>query len=469
MSRRSPKIEESRHMAKSQLRFKGRAKLKKAQNMQSRQIRCAMTSALLLWTPIALGGEPTRITVQPAVVGAEFQGMGCGVQFYEGHITSLAARQKNDRQNQLYDDMFAKVPTRYLLFGIRHDHSPKDNGSDPWNPTFDEKDFGYCEHLLAIAKAAKERRPDIELLATPLTPPAWMKTNNAVGGGGQAKATLKPGFELKYAAFIWGFLAHMARHGAPVKYVSIANECDWPHDQPGCSFTPEAYADLFNIVGGYLEKMAVKYPDVPRAILFGPNTLSANTAAKTYLPALMRKAGRYVQVLAAHDYDPKGNRWGDMRRLAGDRPVWMTEWCARDKDDTPGQIRNAVEYGRAMHDAFNQGANAWMAYDWAYPPRNSGEALIHVDWGNDYTLTKPYWMFRQWALYLTPGMHEVQAAVPVSSRKTPADDVKPTAFLSKDDRTLVVHVVNVGDADASIILDVKGAWPKPPSRVRTSA
>ena len=33
-----------------------------------------------------------------------------------------------------------------------------------------------------------------------------MTTNNAVGGGGQAKATLKPGMELKFAAFVWGGL-----------------------------------------------------------------------------------------------------------------------------------------------------------------------------------------------------------------------------------------------------------------------
>ena len=50
-----------------------------------------------------------------------------------------------------------------------------------------------------------------------------------------------------------------------------------------------------------------------------------------------------------------------------------------------------------MHDAFTGGVNVWMAYDWVYPPRNGGEALIHVDWGNDYTLKKPYWVFRQWA------------------------------------------------------------------------
>jgi hypothetical protein len=43
-------------------------------------------------------------------------------------------------------------------------------------------------------------------------------------------------------------------------------------------------------------------------------------------------------------------------------------------------INSATEYGAAMHDAFQGGANVFMAHDWVYPPRDSGEALIHVNW-----------------------------------------------------------------------------------------
>src|SRR3954471_17224803 len=196
----------------------------------------------------AHAAAPVRITVNPTKVKQEFQGLGCGAIFYEGHITSLAARQKDARQKELYDDMFAKVPTRYLQLMIRPTHEPQNDNADPWTPKFDEANFKYCQQTLAIAKAAKERRPDIEFFATLQTPPAWMKTNNAEAGGGKAKATLKPKLELELAEYAWAFLAHMARNGATVKYLAITNECDWPHDQPGCFFTPEAHADLFAAV-----------------------------------------------------------------------------------------------------------------------------------------------------------------------------------------------------------------------------
>lgn len=424
--------------------------------------RLCMTLVICLAT-CAAAAAPVRVTVQPARARQEFQGLGCGVMFYEGHVTSLAARQKDARQRELYDDMFKHVSTRYLNLMIRATHEPQNDNADPWTPAFDEANFKYCRHTIAIAKAAKERRPDIEFLATLLTPPPWMKTNDAESGAG--KATLKPKLELEYAEYLWAFCAHMARNGVTIKYLAISNECDWAHDQPGCCFTPEAHADLFKIVGDYLDKMAAKFPDVPRPLLVGPNTLSAPGAVKDYIPAMQRKAAKHVQVLAAHDYDPRGDRWGDMSKLSRGKPVWMTEWCARDADESPGQINSATLYGKAMHDAFTGGANVWFAYDWVYPPRKGGEALIHIDWGNDYTLKKPYWLIRQWGTPLVPGMRVVEATA------DRAADVKPTAFLAADKRSLVVHVVNVTDAEQAIVLAVAGfaGQPGPAARKRTSA
>ena len=55
-------------------------------------------------------------------------------------------------------------------------------------------------------------------------------------------------------------------------------------------------------------------------------------AATDYVPLILKSAGKSLDVIGAHDYDPRGDRWGALRRLAGSRPVWLTEWCARGKD-----------------------------------------------------------------------------------------------------------------------------------------
>ena len=54
-----------------------------------------------------------RIIVLPGKARQEFQRLGCWMMFCEAHITSLAANNKNDRQCELYEDMFAKVNARY--------------------------------------------------------------------------------------------------------------------------------------------------------------------------------------------------------------------------------------------------------------------------------------------------------------------------------------------------------------------
>ena len=85
--------------------------------------------------------DSAQFTVQTAKVRQIFDGLGAGAIFYEGHITSLAARNKNERQQQLYDDMFASVPTRYLQLMIRETHEPKNDNDDPYTPAFDGQEL----------------------------------------------------------------------------------------------------------------------------------------------------------------------------------------------------------------------------------------------------------------------------------------------------------------------------------------
>lgn len=412
--------------------------------------------------------QETKIIVQTTRPKQTFEGLGVGAIFYEGHITSLAARNKKEDQEKLYDDMFTKVPIKYLQLMIRETHEPANDNDDPYTPAFDKKNFAYCDHTLAIAKAALQRQPGVQLYATLYTPPNWMKTNNAPSAGGEMRATIKEGMELELAEYAWAFLAYMQRNGAPIQYLSICNEPDWPHDQPGYCLTADQHAALFKKVSDYLDKMAAKYVDIPRVKLVSPNTLSAPGAAKDYVPKAIKAAGDKVAVIGCHDYDPRGNRWGDLRKLAGSRPVWVTEWCARKKDPSPGMIHSAVDYGVAMHDAFSGGANVFMAYDLVYPPRDSGEALIHVNWGNDYQLTKIYHLYRQYAAPLSPGMKvlDVTMVPPAASA-----NLKPIGFLSADGKKLVVHVVNNQDKAAPISLKAMGKFTsaKSAERVRTSA
>lgn len=432
----------------------------------------AALMAGLVTSSIAQGPRATtKLLVHPQRLRQEFQGMGCGAIFYEGHFTSLAARGKNERQKELYDDCFTDVNTKYLHLMIRHDHEPVNDNDDPYQPAFKQENFAYCQHTLAICQAARERRPDLELYATLYTPPPWMKTNNEPGGGGEKRGTLKPNLELELAEFCWAFLAHMHKNGQPVQYLSIANEPDWPHTQPSYFLTPDQHAALFAKVAAYLDEMAKRHAELPKVKLVAPNVLSAVNCAEKWLPPLLRKAGKSLDVIGCHDYDRRGNRFKTLADAAGGRSVWVTEWCVNGPDKSPELLNSATEFWLAMTEAFNGGAHAWMAYDWVYPPRQGGEALIHVDWGKDYHPTKIYHAFRQWCSPLQPGMKVVETNVTgAASSDFSKPGVKACAFASKDGRTLVIHAACVQDQSATLELRLAGNFAAHTvERRRTSA
>src|SRR6516164_1730414 len=76
------------------------------------------------------------ITVLTARTRQVFNGLGSGAIFFEGHITSLAVCHKDVRQQQLYDDMFSRVPTKFLQLMIRETHEPRNDNDDPYVPAF---------------------------------------------------------------------------------------------------------------------------------------------------------------------------------------------------------------------------------------------------------------------------------------------------------------------------------------------
>ena len=47
-----------------------------------------------LAAPVGLQAAPTQVTVEVSKALQSFDGLGCGAIFYEGHMTSLAARNK---------------------------------------------------------------------------------------------------------------------------------------------------------------------------------------------------------------------------------------------------------------------------------------------------------------------------------------------------------------------------------------
>jgi glucosylceramidase len=116
------------------------------------------------------------------------------------------------------------------------------------------KEYSYCEGLdpdpemkrfsiahdrqwiLPMLREARAAHPDMYLLASPWSPPAWMKANQSMRGGSMRPSSLAP-----YALYFEKFLDAYAAEGVPVHAVTSQNEIDTDQDgrMPACCWPQE--------------------------------------------------------------------------------------------------------------------------------------------------------------------------------------------------------------------------------------
>src|SRR5258707_13790675 len=74
-------------------------------------------------------------------------------------------------------------------------------------------------YILPTIRAALGANPDIKVMALPWSPPAWMKTNDALGGGGFNTANFSA-----LSKYFAKFIAAYEANGVPINYVAVQNE-----------------------------------------------------------------------------------------------------------------------------------------------------------------------------------------------------------------------------------------------------
>lgn len=75
------------------------------------------------------------------------------------------------------------------------------------------------ESILPLTKRAHELNPDLMLIASPWSAPAWMKTSQSMKGG-----SLNPVWYEAYARYFVKFIEEYRRHGVQVSAVTVQNE-----------------------------------------------------------------------------------------------------------------------------------------------------------------------------------------------------------------------------------------------------
>ncbi len=94
-------------------------------------------------------------------------------------------------------------------------------------------------HLIPVLQEILAINPQIRLMASPWSPPVWMKDNRASKGG-----SLLREFYPAYAQYFVKYVKGMAAEGIPIDAITVQNEPLHPGNNPSLLMLPEAQAEF---------------------------------------------------------------------------------------------------------------------------------------------------------------------------------------------------------------------------------
>lgn len=196
-------------------------------------------SAPVHWKP-ASGVAKNAITIDSS---RQFQEvLGFGAAFTDAAcftLSRLDAQVRHELFQKFFDPTQVGLSVSRLCVGSS-DYSTKaysyDDGAEP-DPELKrfsiEHDRGY---ILPILREARAVNPGLWLLASPWSPPGWMKFNDSMLGGSMRKA-----WYATYAEYLQRFLDAYAAEGVSINSITPQNEVDTDQDgkMPACLWGQE--------------------------------------------------------------------------------------------------------------------------------------------------------------------------------------------------------------------------------------
>jgi glucosylceramidase len=232
-------------------------------------------------------------------------------------------------------------------------YSYDDGDPDPELRRFSiDRDRAY---ILPILREIRELNPNVFLLASPWSPPAWMKANGSMLGGSMRKKYLGA-----YAEYFVKFLDAYAADGVTVDAITVQNEVDTDQEgrMPACLWAQE-YETGF--VAEHLgPRLAARHPAPKIWILDHNYNLWGRALAELADP----KVNRYVDGVAWHGYLGQPESMTVVHEAHPDKHAYWTEGGPEDIRD-PGYQTNWAFWGARFSGILRNWARCIMTWNLA--------------------------------------------------------------------------------------------------------
>lgn len=306
-----------------------------------------------------------------------------------------------------------------------------------------------------IKKAMQMTGDQLTLLASPWSPPAWMKTNTSMLKGGQLLAEHRQNWANYFVKFIHAY----EKEGVPIWGVSVQNEPMASQTWESCLYTGEQEsAFIKHYLGpalhqnGFHHKKLIAW-DHNRDLIFqrALAVLHDNETAK------------YVWGIGYHWYETwtgSGMLFENVKKVKEAFPetnVIFTEGCIEKFDFNRIQDWDLGEiYGHSMVNDFNAGAAAWLDWnvllDETGGPNHVGNfcfaPIIADTQRGELHYINSYYYLGHFSKFVRP---KAKRIISSSNR----DSLQTTAFINADG-SIVVIVLNTTDIEMDYHLWIEG-------------
>jgi len=271
----------------------------------------------------------------------------------------------------------------------------------------------------------------IKLLATPWSPPAWMKTNGQMSRGGK----LKPDCRQTWANYYCRYVREYQQENIPIWGLSVQNEVEAAQTWESCLYSPEEERDFVrDYLGPALHREGLS--DI-RLLVFDHNRDHMLDHARVIYddPA----AAQYVWGAAFHWY--VGDWFDNVQRLHDAYPekqLLFTEGC-QEGGPHLGEWSLGERYAKSMINDLNRWTTGWVDWnlvlDETGGPNHVGNycsAPIVIDTLScEILYQSSYYYIGHFSRYIRPGATRIVSG-------SDSEALETTAFLNTDGRIAVI-------------------------------
>jgi glucosylceramidase len=287
------------------------------------------------------------------------------------------------------------------------------------------------QYVLPRVREALAINPDLSVMISPWSPPAWMKTTHSLIQG-----QLLPQYYSAFAQYLARTVEGFGRNGVPVSMLTIQNEPDFePDSYPGMRINPLQRAE---IIGRYvgptfkargLRTQILDYdhnwdnPEMPLAVLSDPVARS------------------YIAGVAWHCYEGDVPAQSTVHDAYPNKDAWFTEcsggeWSPKFAE-VLGWMTDKLIIGAANN--WSRGTLLWnLALDPAHGPHHGGcgdcRGVVTIDPATGAIARNvEYYVLGHASRFVLPGAWRVATV-------KRGDGVEATAFLNPDgSRVAILH------------------------------